>query len=132
MKRLAILLGIILLPASVAAATLSWDYDSDYDRVDGYTVYFSDGENDYNYTFPQSEVTVDETNGKVSWGPIEENLNLHYGVEYTITLQRYNDAQASVESNSVTYTRPTYSPPTDQLPDPVTSEPSGPEGMGVE
>ena len=127
-----ILIAFLLLTGSALAADLAWDYDEYHDLTDGFTVHFTDGTEEYTYTFPVQETVVDgET---VSWGPIEDPLNLHPGVEYTINLARYNDAGSSgVEGQApVTYTLEVYSPPPNRLPDGPVSSPSGAEGLRIE
>ena len=132
MRKLLIALLLTLLPLSVSAVSIQWDLDADHSRANGYTVYYSDGTADYNKTFLVSETVVNEQEGTVRYENIEENLNLHPGVEYTFTLTRYNEVMESDHSNSVAWTRPSYNPPTDQLPDPVSPAPSGVNGLGVE
>lgn len=136
MKRLFfifILVIALLLPAAAAAASLQWDLDQTArDRTEGYVLYFTDGTTDYTKTFLKSETVVNTTDGVVRYENLEANCNLHPGIEYTFELTRYNSTEESAHSNSVAWTRPAYSPPTDQLPDPVSPAPSGVNGMGVE
>lgn len=131
MRKLALIILILLFPATVAAANLTWDYDeAARSDTDGFTLYFSDGTNNYTKTFLVSETTVEGTS--VSWPDVEEKCNMHPGVEYQMSLARYNSTAESVASNTITYTMEAYNPPPDALPDPVTSEPAGVNGIGVE
>lgn len=133
MKRiLAILITMVLLPAMAWAVNLQWTYDEAHDITTGFTVYYSDGQADYNKSFPKQETTVNEAEGWVEWPDIEQGMNLHPGVEYDIWLVRYNETGKSEASNIISYTREAYVPPTDQLPDPVSPSPSsGVDGLEV-
>lgn len=129
LTHLCLFLVLSLLAFPCHAADLAWDYDEYHDLSAGYTVYFSAGEADYNYTFGAEEVVVEEDT--VKWGPIEDVLNLQPGTEYTFALTRYNDVTESGQSNTVNYTRPTHSPPADSLPPPVLS-PQDAGGLRIE
>ena len=99
------------------AATLVWDFDEYHDKSVGYTVYFTDGEENFNYSFTVDQTEVVVVDGQqVHFDNVENRLNLHYGVEYELYLTRYNDMGESDPSNTITYTRPAYSPPTNHLP----------------
>ena len=132
MKKLILTLVFLLVANTAAAASLAWDYDEYHDQTDGFIVHFTDGTEEYTYTFPITEAVVEgET---VTWGPIEEPLNLHPGVEYTMNLARYNDAGSSgVEGQDpVVYTLEAYSPPPNRLPDGVISAPSGAGNLRID
>lgn len=131
MKKLLItILLTLLFPLVVSAASLSWDYvEDDRSRTDGFVVYFSDGTNNYQKPFLKEETVIDGQ--RVLYQDIDNNLNLHSGIEYSFTLTRYNSTTESEHSNEVTYLRPTYLPPEENLPDPV-SYPQSPGGITIE
>ena len=132
MKKIILTLAFLLIASTAFAASLAWDYDEYHDQTDGFIVHFTDGAEDYTYTFPATEAVVEgET---VTWGPFEEPLNLHPGVEYTMNLARYNDAGSSgVEGQDpVMYTVEAYSPPPNRLPDGVISAPSGAGNLRID
>ena len=132
MKKLILTLVFLLIASTAFAADLAWDYDEYHDVTDGFTIYFTDGAEDYTYTVPAAETVVEgET---VAWGPIEEQLNLHPGVEYTFNIDRHNDSGSSgVEGQTpVIYTVEAYSPPPDRLPDGPVSSPPGARGLRID
>ena len=116
-KILFAIMVLCLLVAPAWAADMVWDLDDDHALVDGYTVYFTDGVDNYNYTFSANEtVVVDQT---VRWGPIDETLNLQPGTTYTFTLARFTEWGQSGLSNEAVYTTEgidPYTPPENQVP----------------
>ena len=120
------IIAIILFLAAPAMATdLAWDYPTDYDAIDGYIVYFTDGTEQFNKVIAKSELVVE--GATVIYPGIEEKLNLPYGQEMAFYVTAYNAANESDPSNTVSYARPGYAPPVDQLPQGVTINiPEGP------
>ena len=118
-----ILLALLLLTASAHAADLAWDYDEYHALTDGFVVHFTDGETDYNYTFPADDAIVDDET--VSWGPIADRLQLKPGVEYTFQLERYNaETSSGVEGQApVMYAVPGFKPPSNKLPERIVIPP---------
>lgn len=121
---------ILIIPMTVSAADLAWDYAADYADIDGWTVYYSDGVDTYNKTFGKADVTEDGTT--VRYVDIESKLNLAFDVPYTFTLHAYNDNGESGPSNDVTWERTGYDPPVDVLPPDVPGGSGDPTGLGVE
>lgn len=108
----------------VWAADLVWDLDQYHDQTTGFTVYYTDNVEQYNFTFSREDAEVREAS--VALVDIEDRLNLQYGTTYDFTLTRYNDSGESGHSNTVTWGRGDgYVPPTNHLPEPVSSTPSG-------
>ena len=135
MKVIAFITGIclmaLLLPVLAFPASLQWDDPgAEWDEIIGYTIYFTDGTEDFN----KSEVTGNlvRADGSVTYADIDNNLNLHYGVEYTFHITAYNDSNESGPSNSVTYIREAYAPPLDHLPVAVASSPQSASGLGIQ
>lgn len=98
---------LIFVAGTSQAATLRWDASTG--TVDGYTVYFTDGTNTYNYDAGTATEVVD----------IDTTLNLVYGTTYTFIVRAYNSVGESGDSNSASYTTdpaPVYNPPVDSLP----------------
>jgi len=93
----------LLLPALSYSSTLTWDACT---NATGYNIYFTDGENNYNYNNSNQTVCPD----------IDTTLNLPYGVEVTFHVTAYNLSGESGPSNTVTYTRAAYVPPENSLP----------------
>jgi len=118
MKKLIFTLLVCLLtlvPLAACAATLTWEHDG----ADGFIIYYTDGTNSYNYNVV---------------GDVRECdlglLNLVPGTEYTIHATAYNATAESGPSNTATYTREVFVPPTNVLP--VASPPPGdPSGLQV-
>ena len=132
MKKLISVFMFIMLFASISySADLVWDYDVRHELTQGFTVYFTDGTEDYNYTFPVGEAVVE--GDVVKWGPIEDRLNLHPGVEYTINLSRYNATGTSgIEGQTpVSHEVSAYVPPTDHLPDAPVLSPGQAGGLRI-
>jgi len=134
MKKLAFVTGIclmaLLVPVLAFGADLQWDDPgAEWDTIIGYTIYFSDASEDFNKSVLTDELVRES--GNVTYLDIDDNLNLHYGVEYTFYITAYNDANESGPSNSVTYTREAYVPPLDHLPTPVVSSPQSAVGLGI-
>ena len=135
MKTIAFLTGVLvmalLLPVLAFPATLQWDDPgAEWEEIIGYTVYFTDGTENYNKTVLASELIHDGT--FVTYADIDDKLNLQYGVEYTIYIAAYNDGGESGPSNNVIYTREAYTPPLDHLPEAVVSSPQSATGLGVQ
>ena len=125
-------LVFLMLAGTLRAADLAWDYDEQHELTQGFTVYFTDGTEDYNYTFPANEAVVE--GGMVKWGPIEDRLNLNPGVEYTFNLSRYNATGTSgIEGQTpVSHEVGAYVPPTDRLPDAPALSPGQAGGLKIE
>ena len=130
MKPLYTVIACLLLTGSAWAADLAWDYDEDHDAATGYTVYFTDGVDEWNKTFDASEAVID--GGVVTWGPINERLNLHPGVDYVFALTRYNDSGESDPSNDTLWTMEAHIPPIDRLPDAPVISPGQAGGLRIE
>ena len=116
-KILFAIMVLCLLSAPAWAADMAWDLDDDHALVDGYTVYFTDGVDNYNYTFSATEAVID--GNMVKWGPIDEPLNLQPGTTYTFTLARFNQYGQSGLSNEAVYATEgidPYAPPANQVP----------------
>jgi hypothetical protein len=129
MKKLLIIL--LLISATAQAADLTWDYDAAQNSITkGYTVYFSDGTNQYNKSFLKEETVVDGAAQKVT--EIESKLNLKHGTQYSFSLTRYNDSGVSDPSNTALWTRLGYVPPADVLPVAPTGSPNQTINLKVE
>jgi hypothetical protein len=104
---LVMLIAIILFAGEVLAATgLAWDASTGSPL--NYTVYYAEGTSvgtTFNKTVPSS-VT----------GVLFTALNISPGKTYTFIVRASNAAGESANSNSVTYSAPAFSPPTDVLP----------------
>lgn len=119
MKRILFaLIALTALTLPVHAADLAWDYPAEYDSIDGYTIYFTDGTAQYVKTIAKTDLVVE--GATVTYPGIDEKLNLPYGQELVFYITAYNDADESGPSNSVTYTRPGYAPPDDSIPAGIT------------
>lgn len=112
------------------AADLQWDYPADYSEITGYTIYFTDGSDNYNLSFLKGDTNVVQDGISIIYGDIDTNLHLAPGVEYTIYITAYNSEGQSGASNSVVYQRDAYIPPTNHLP-PVVSSPSSAGGLRI-
>jgi hypothetical protein len=120
MKKLilALIVGAILMMAGpVMAASLAWDHPEEWDVIEGYIVYFTDGTAQFQKTILRSELVTDGVT--VFYENFANKLNLHFGVEYTIHVTAYNAANESGPSNEVFYERTSFLPPADQLPEGV-------------
>jgi hypothetical protein len=110
-----VLAAIITLAAVVAwGADLQWDYPSDWNEIQGYTVYFNEiGETDAPYVkgVLKTDPALIEDGTAVTYQAIDDKLNLAFGQEYTFHITAYNDDGQSDPSNYVTYTRVGYDPP---------------------
>ena len=123
-KIFALLLLILAYSGGAFAASLAWDYPDQWDETDGYTVYYTDGDEDYTMTVNRDELLINE--GAVVLPGMEDRLNLQYGVEYTLHLTAFNSAGESGPSNSVTHSRTGYTPPANALPPVVINIPGVP------
>ena len=123
MDVLRTLFALLLLTASAHAADLAWDYDEYHALTDGFVVHFTDGVEQYNYTFLKDDAIVD--GDTVSWGPIADRLQLKPGVEYTFQLERYNAETTSGVAGQapVAYMVPGFAPPADKLPERIVIPP---------
>lgn len=130
-RAIIFILGLLFVCfTSVAySADMQWDYPSDWDAIEGWTINFTDGSQDFNKTIYKTDVTGDGT--YVTYTDIDNNLNLGFGVQYTFELVAFNDAGASDPSNSVTYTRSAYNPPADVLPPAPVGTSGSPSNVGV-
>jgi len=94
----------LILPVLTFGATLQWEACT---GATGYNIYYTVNEVDY----------IHYNNGNlVRCRDIDNTLNLPYGVEVTFHVTAYSVAGESGASNTVTYTRTAYTPPTDNLP----------------
>ena len=135
MKTIAFITGFalmaLLLPVLAFPASLQWDDPgAEWSDLIGYTVYFTDGTENFNKSVPVSDLVRAE-GVSVTYPDIDDKLNLHYNIEYTFYITAYNDTAESGPSNSVTYTREGYMPPPDRLPSPVASSPQSATGLGI-
>ena len=90
-----LVLGIILIPCVLFAASLKFD---PVDRADGYKVYYTDGTEEKSLRIgKQTMISV-------------EVFDLVPGTEYTFSVTAYNNAGESPRSNSVTFTHPVLLP----------------------
>ena len=77
MKKLLGILGILLLLACPAwAMDLQWDYPSDWDDIIGYTIYFTDGIDNYNKSVVKDDLVED---GITVEEPVVEYADLGFG-----------------------------------------------------
>jgi len=119
MKRSLIVLFILVMASVVGAATLKWD--ASVGTVEGYIVNYGTVEGEYPYTFNVGNVTTLEN--------MEAVLHLHPGVPYFLGMSAYNDSDESNLSNIITYTRPAYVLPDDNLPSIVIEIPEPPDQL---
>jgi len=91
MKRIPIVLALLLISTAAWTDTLKWNASP---TADGYKVYY----NEY------SKIVGDVTEC------VLEEIGTVPGTEYTIHTTAYNSAGESEPSNSVTWTRPVYTP----------------------
>ena len=119
MKRSLIVLFILVMASVVGAATLKWD--ASVGTVEGYIVNYGTVEGEYPHTFNVGNVTELEN--------MEAVLHLHPGVGYFLGMSAYNDSGESGLSNIITYTRPAYVPPEDNLPSIVIEIPEPPDQL---
>jgi hypothetical protein len=131
-----LILGVLLSFAvafSTQAADLVWDHPTDYNTKIGWIVYFNETANPgtvYNRTILKSDITTDSTT--ITYADIEDKLDLHYNIEYEIKITAYSDVGETAASNTVTYTRDGFIPPTDSLPEPIDSTPpDNPMGFSI-
>ena len=118
-KKLLFILVILAIAVSVSAATLKWD--APVGTVNGYIVNYGTVEGEYPYTFNVGNVTTLEN--------MEAVLHLHPGVPYFLGMSAYNDSDESNLSNIITYTRPAYVLPDDNLPSIVIEIPEPPDQL---
>ena len=122
---------LLFVPSLVMGAShsLAWDYPPDWAQIVGYTIYFSDGSNNYNKSIVKADVTEDGTT--VTYADMESNLNLGYDTSYEIYITAYDAVGESGPSNTVTFEQGGYVPPVDSLPPPVGSVPSDVSGLTI-
>ena len=135
MKAITVITSIclmaLLLVTPAFGADLQWDDPgTEWTSITGYTVYFSDGAENYNKTALIPELV--RADGSVTYEDIDNKFNLHYAIEYSFYITAYNDSGESGPSNTVTYTREGYSPPLDHLPEVVVSSPQSATGLGIQ
>lgn len=99
---------MLLVIGSAGAGTLVWDLDDDHNRAEGYILYYTDGEQGFNYQFSPDEATVQDA--EVMLEDVKNRLNLLPGIEYELKLSRWNAAGESGKSNAVTVIRKTFQP----------------------
>lgn len=125
MKMIVFILLLIAPFATATATDLAWDYPTDYETIDGYIVYFTDGTEQFNKTIAKSELIVE--GATVTYPGIEAKLNLPYNVPLNFHVTAYNTVRESDPSNVVAYTRIGFVPLDDKLPQGVTINiPEGP------
>ena len=106
--------------ASVAsAATLKWDASTG--DVDGYIVYYGTIAGEYPHY--KNVVNVTELLN------MEAVLHLHSEIQYFLGIAAYNSTGESGLSNIITYTRPAYVIPEDNLPTIVIEIPETPDQL---
>jgi len=111
MKRIFVTIAaalILFVSAGISqAVTFAWDNTSNQPgEVVGYNLYFSDGTTVYNKNVPgegSTQVTI-------------EDEYFTPGVPFTVYVTAYNSRGESVNSASIMYTAPSYTPPEDNLP----------------
>ena len=131
MKKLFLVIAsMLVISGSALAADMTWNYPADWDIIDGWTVYYTDGTEAYNKTLYKTDVTHDGTT--VTWQDVDDKLNLAYETEHLFTLRAFNNSAESGPSNEAQYTRAAYSPPVDVLPPPVPGGAGDPSGLGVQ
>lgn len=124
-------LFIIAFATTANADRLLWDDPgANWDVITGYTIYYSDGGQNYNKSVLKA--VLERAGGNVIYDDMEGNLNLHYDTEYSVHITAYNNSGESGPSNIITFTREGYSPPLDQLPSEVVSSPQLPSGLETE
>lgn len=112
MKKLFVgLVGLILVLFAVdvyAATGLAWSTPTTGGAVANYTLYYAEGTTvgtTFKKTVPATILGIDFT-----------ALNVAAGRTYTFIVRCSNEAGESPDSNSVTYTLPSFTPPVDVLP----------------
>jgi len=124
MKKLFICFIVVFMmffAGSAFAVTLQWDKDTN-PNIEGFTIYWgvTQGENYiYNKSILPGDLveTVDNEVDVVRY-TIDDNL-FEYGGTYYFVVQAYSEAGASGFSNEAVYNKLSYTPPADNLPDPV-------------
>lgn len=111
MKKLFITLLLILISAYGQAASLKWDSITE---ALGYIIYYTDGTNQYHKNV-----------GNVTIYPLETDLNLQPGVEYTFYVTCYDGVRESSPSNTVNWVRTVFSPGSNITPPTVITIPQG-------
>ena len=91
MKKLLIILSILVMAVSVNAANLKWDASTG--QVDGYTVYFTDGTDNY----------VHDAGNLTEVPDIDSTLNLAPAKTYTFYVTAWNLMGESDPSNTAEY-----------------------------
>lgn len=114
MKKLLCLLSLLLIASPTMAASLAWDHPAEWEIIEGYTVYFTTGTEEYTKTLAKIDVETD--GAEVRYVGIEEKLSLEAGVQYAFHLTAFNSQGESGPSNTVEYTHPAHTPPEDNLP----------------
>jgi len=107
MKRLFLTVLILMFCVGMAnAATLKWDTPTG--DIVGYTAKYTDGVNDYVWSFDGAMTEVPN---------MEVFFNLKFNVSYVFTLSAYNDAGDSpVSLPTDNFTRTSYTPPANVAP----------------
>ena len=122
MKKLIMCLVLVFGFVSVAnALTFRWDRHTD-PTVKGFTVRYGEVQGSnyiYNRTVMQEDVEQVIENGvDSSQITFDDNLFM-YGNTYYFVCEAFNDGGKSGYSNEAVYDKPAYTPPADNLPDPV-------------
>jgi len=111
MKNLFIVLLLILIPVYGQATSLKWDPVTE---ALGYIIYYTDGTNLYHKNV-----------GNVTIYPLETDLNLQPGVEYTFYVTCFDEIRESEPSNTVAWIRAIFSSGDDVTPPTVITIPQG-------
>jgi len=119
MKRLLIILFILVMASVASAATLKWDASTG--DVDGYIVYYGTIAGEYPHYKNVGNVT--------ELLNMEAVLHLQSEIQYFLGIAAYNSTGESGLSNIITYTRPAYVIPEDNLPTIVIEIPETPDQL---
>jgi hypothetical protein len=99
------LLLVLSIQVFAAAKQVTWSAPTTGGTPANYTLYYTDGTNNYNKTVPAAQT-----------GILLTDLNLAFGKTYTFTVKASNAAGEGPASNSVTYAVISFTPLVDKLP----------------
>jgi len=102
----------------VFAADLAWDFPSDWDKVEGYRIYFNEtGQTDDPYVKNVALTELVQDGVTVIYADIESKLNMQLGESYDVFITAWNSSGESGASNIVNHVMPEgYVPSGDSLP----------------